>query len=162
MGYLEAYGAAEEKHARSIRLIKTSAILLAAVLVVGGLLYAFFVNHSEEQRVKTFIGLLKDHRYPDAYLLWGCSQTQPCPNYKYDKFLEDWGEKSPHADQAGAHIALAQSCGTGVLLVVDYPHAEAAQLWVERDSKTIGYAPWTECPGRHLHVGAWLKSVFGG
>src|ERR1700684_3747884 len=123
MGYLDAYGAAEEKRARTIRLVKGSAIILVAILVVGGLLYAVFENYPEEQRVKSLLSLLQNHRYPEAYQLWGCSETQPCPNYKYDKFLEDWGPKSAHADETSAKIAISQSCGTGVLLRVDYKNA---------------------------------------
>src|SRR5277367_4708496 len=123
MGYLEAYGAAEEKRARSVRLVKTSTIILVAVLAVGSVLYAVFKNYSEEQRVKSFISLLQNHRYPEAYQLWGCSDARPCRDYKYDKFLDDWGPKSAHADQSSARIAVSQSCGTGVLLRVDYKGA---------------------------------------
>jgi hypothetical protein len=50
-----------------------------------------------------------------------------------------------------------------VLIRLDYKsNQEPVSLWVERDSGIIGFAPWPECPGRHLHFGAWLKSVFGG
>ena len=161
MGYLEAYGAAEEKRARTIRLVKISAIVLVAVLAVGTLLYAVFKNYSQEQRVKSFLSLLQNHHYPEAYQLWGCSEAQPCRNYKYDKFLDDWGPKSLHADQSSAQIAVSQSCGTGVLLRVDYKNAEPMPLWVERDTNIVSFAPWPECPGRHLHVGAWLRSLFG-
>jgi len=160
MGYLDEYGAAEAKRARTVRVIKTSAIVLVAVLAVGSVLYAVFKNYSEEQRVKSFLSLLQNHRYPEAYQLWGCSETQPCPNYKYEKFLEDWGPKSAHADESSAQIAVSQSCGTGVLLRVDYKSAEPMPLWVERDTKVVSYAPWPECPGRHLHIGAWLRSLF--
>jgi len=33
-------------------------------------------------------------------------------------------------------------------------------LWVERNGQVISYAPWPECPGRHWHIGAWLRSLF--
>ena len=95
--------------------------------------------------------------------MWGCTDSHPCPGYPFTKFQEDWGPKSEHADAAVAHIGLSQSCGTGVLIRLDYKAAEEpVSLWVERDSGTISFAPWPECPGRHLHFGAWLKSVFGG
>lgn len=161
MSYLEEYGAAEEKRARTSRLVKAAAIILVAVLAVGTLLYAVFQNYSEEKRVKTFITLLQAHQYPEAYRMWGCSELQPCPNYKYEKFLDDWGPKSPHADESSAQIAVSQSCGEGVLLRVDYKNAEPMPLWVERSTNVVSYAPWPECPGRHLHVGAWLRSLFG-
>src|SRR5271157_146896 len=160
MGYLEAYGAAEEKRARTVRLVKTSAIVFVAVLAVGSILYATFQNYSEEQRVKSFLSLLRNHRYPEAYQLWGCSESHPCRDYKYDKFLADWGPQSAHADQSSARIEVSHSCGSGVLLRLDYKNAEPMPLWVEKDTGVLSYAPSQACPGPHLHIGAWLRSLF--
>ena len=161
-GYLEAYGAAEQQRARVIAIIKASSIILASLLVVGLILYGVFKNYSEEQRAKTFLGLLDAHNYPAAYAMWGCTDSHPCPDYPFAKFQEDWGPKSGHANESAAHVGLSQSCGTGVLIRLDYKGSEQpVSLWVERDSGTISFAPWPECPGRHLHFGAWLKSVFG-
>ncbi len=77
--YLEAYGAAEQHRARIIGIIKISSIILAGVLVVGLILYGVFKNHSEEQRAKTFLGLLDAHNYQAAYAMWGCTDSHPCP-----------------------------------------------------------------------------------
>ena len=159
-GYLEAYGAAEEKHATQIRLLKISAVSVLCALVVGLILYGIFKNYRQEQQAKSFIALLKKQDYQAAYRMWGCTESQPCPNYTYDKFLEDWGPKSPHADESSAHIGLSQSCGTGVILRLDYNKSEPVPLWVERDTRILSFAPWPECPGRHLHLGAWLRSWF--
>lgn len=160
--YLEAYGAAEEQRAKRIRLIKNASIVLAAVIVVALIAYAIFKNHSEEQQAKSFVSLLQGHDDQGAYRLWGCSDTHPCPDYPFDKFLEDWGPKSPHADQSSAQIGLSQSCGSGVVIRLDYKSSqEPVSLWVERGTKIISFAPYAECPGRHLHLGAWLRSLFG-
>jgi hypothetical protein len=161
-GYLEAYGAAEEQRAKRIQLIKISSIVLGSVIVVALIAYGIFKNHSEEQQAKTFVSLLQAHDYQGAYRLWGCSDTHPCPDYPFNKFLEDWGPKSAHADQSSAHIGLSQSCGSGVVIRLDYQGSqEPVSLWVERSTKIISFAPWAECPGRHLHIGAWLRSLFG-
>jgi hypothetical protein len=160
--YLEAYGAAEQHRARILGIVKTSSIVLSCVLVAGLILYGIFKNRAEEQRAKTFLGLLDAHNFQAAYAMWGCTDSHPCPEYPFAKFQEDWGPKSEHADASVAHIGLSQSCGTGVLLRLDYKAAEEpVSLWVERDSGAISFAPWPECPGRHLHFGAWLRSVFG-
>ena len=160
--YLEAYGAAEEQRAKRIHLIKNASIVLAAVIVVALIAYGIFKNHSEEQQAKTFVSLLQTHDYQGAYRLWGCSDTHPCPDYPFDKFLEDWGPKSTHADQSSAQIGLSQSCGSGVVIRLDYKGSEQpVSLWVERSTKIISFAPYAECPGRHLHIGAWLRSLFG-
>jgi len=161
--YLEAYGDAERHRARIIGVIKTSSIVLGCALVVGLILYGVFKNYTEERQAKTFLRLLDEHNYSTAYAMWGCTDSHPCPEYPFAKFQEDWGPKSGHANEATAHIGLSQSCGSGVLIRLDYKTAEEpVSLWVERDSRTISFAPWPECPGRHLHFGAWLKSVFGG
>jgi hypothetical protein len=160
--YLEAYGAAERQHARVVGIVKTSSIILACLLVVGLILFGIFKNRSEEQRTKTFLSLVTARNYPAAYAMWGCTDSRPCPNYPLAKFQEDWGPQSEHSNQSVAHIGLSQTCGSGVLIRLDYTGAEEpVSLWVDRDSGVISFAPWPECPGRHLHFGAWLKSVFG-
>ena len=159
--YLEAYGASEQLRARRIYLIKISAVVLAFALIAGGTLYALVKNRSEEQQAKLFAHLLNDHNYSEAYKLWGCTAAHPCPNYPESKFLEDWGPHSAHADGSSAEIGLSQSCGSGVVIRLDYKGSgEPVPLWVERATKVISFAPWPECPGRHLHLGAWLRSIF--
>ena len=160
--YLEAYGAAEEQRAKRVRLIKISAIVLGCVLVVGLVTYGIFKNYSEERQAKRFVSLLQAGDYAGAYRLWGCSEEHPCPDYAVAKFMEDWGPKSAHADQSTAQIGLSQSCGSGVVIRLDYkkPAEEPVSLWVERGTKIVSFAPWAECPGRHLHIGAWLRSLF--
>ena len=160
--YLEAYGAAEQKRARTYGLVKRYAIIAGGLLLAAVILYAIFKNHSEEQQAKNFISLLQAHNYQAAYQLWGCSEQHPCKDYLFDKFMDDWGPKSSHADATPAHIGLSQSCGAGVLIRLDYRNSvEPVPLYVDRDTKIISFAPWVECPGRHLHIGAWLRSVFG-
>jgi hypothetical protein len=159
--YLETYGASEELRARRIRLIKILSVALVCALLAGLTLYALLKNRSEEQQAKLFVHLLNDHDYSAAYRMWGCTETTPCPNYPIGSFLADWGPQSPHADESSADIGLSQSCGSGVLIRMDYAGSVApVPLWVERASKTISFAPWPECPGRHLHLGAWLRSIF--
>ena len=160
--YLEAYGAAEQHRARVLGIVKTSSIILSCLLVVGLVLFAVFRNHSEEQRTETFLSLLNAHNYQAAYAMWGCTDAHPCPAYSLARFQEDWGPQSPHANQTVAHIGLSQSCGSGVLIRLDYTGSqEPVSLWVDRDSEVLSFAPWPECPGRHLHFKAWLKSLFG-
>jgi len=160
-GYLEAYGASEEHRVQRIRLIKNTAIAVAAVLIVGLTLYGIFKNYSEEQQVKSFVALTRSQDYRAAYALWGCTDAHPCPDYTFKKFMDDWGPTSAHADQSSAKIGLSQSCGSGVVIRLDYKGSEEpVTLEVERGTKIVGFAPWEECPGKHLHIGAWLRSLF--
>jgi hypothetical protein len=161
--YLETYGAAEQHRARILGIIKTCSIVLGCALVVGLILFGVFKNRGQEQRATTFLALLNARNYPAAYAMWGCTDSHPCPGYPFTKFQDDWGPKSEHANESAAHIGLSQSCGSGVVIRLDYPAPEEpVSLWVERDSGALSFAPWPECPGRHLHFGTWLKSVFSG
>src|SRR5271170_3036567 len=101
--YLEAYGAAEQHRARILGIIKTSSIILGCALIAGLALWGVFKNHAQEQRAKTFLGLLSAHNYPAAYTMWGCTDPHPCPEYPFTKFQEDWGPKSDHANDSVAH-----------------------------------------------------------
>ena len=159
--YLEAYGASEESRARRIRFIKIASVASVCAILAGGTMYALLKNRSEEQQVKLFVQLLNQHEYSRAYRMWGCTETTPCPSYPFSKFMDDWGPESTHADAASAEIGLSQSCGSGVVIRLDYkPSVEPVPLWVERATQTVSFAPWPECPGRHLHLGAWLRSMF--
>lgn len=161
--YLEAYGAAEEQRSRRVRLAKNISITLAALVVLGLTLFFTFRNHSEQQQVKTFIQLLQARNYPAAYALWGCTEAHPCRDYSFARFQEDWGPASPHADESSAHLAMTQSCGSGVVIRLDFSGSEeAVPLWVERKTQIVSFAPWAECPGtRHLQIGAFFRSLFG-
>jgi len=161
--YLEAYGAAEERRTGRLRIVRNIAILIGSAVVIGLILFFVFRNHSEEQQVKSFIRLLQARDYAGAYRLWGCSDVHPCKDYPFSKFQDDWGPSSPHPDQSSAQIGLSQSCGSGVVLRVDYKSAEeAVPLWVERSTQVISFAPWAECPGtRHWRFGAFFRSLFG-
>ena len=160
--YLEAYGEAEARHEKRVRIVKISSIALGCVLVVGLILYGIFRNYGEEQQAKTFIDLLRAHDYRRAYQLWGCTDANPCPAYPFSKFLEDWGPQSVHSKKSSASIGSSESCGSGVMIRIDYKGSqEPVPLWVERATKTISFAPYAECPGRRLRIGAFFRSLFG-
>ena len=159
--YLEAYGEAEARHEQRIRILKISSIVLACVLVVGLILYGIFRNYSEERQAKTFVDLLRARNYQAAYQLW-CPSTDPCPAYAFNKFLEDWGPQSAHADQSSAQVGSSEACGSGVMIRVGYSgSAEPVDLWVERGTKTISFAPYEQCPGRRWQFGAFFRSLLG-
>ncbi|HLJ49331.1 MAG TPA: hypothetical protein VKU01_25130 [Bryobacteraceae bacterium] len=158
--YLESYGAVEEHKARQRRFIKLGVLLAIVVAIVGTVAYALFKNFSEESRAKEFLQLMANQQYQDAYRLWGCTEATPCRDYSFPKFMDDWGPKSGHANASAAKISMSQSCGSGVLIRLDYPGAEAVTLWVERKNDILSFAPWPECPGKHWHIGTFLRGLF--
>jgi len=140
-GYLDQYGAGDE---RRIRIFKTIAIAVAAIILVGGPLYFIFHNYRQEQQVKKFFALLAAHDYKSAYALWGCTDSKPCSAYPMSSFLEDWGPEK--ADPINVRIARSRSCGSGVILTVDFDKNREEKLWVQRDDLTIGFSPLPGCP----------------
>jgi hypothetical protein len=143
--YLEGYGVGEERREKTIRWIVLSAILFA-VLGIGA--YFQFRNYREEKQIQAFFDALKRKDYKSAYAMWGCTDAHPCPQYAFDKFMEDWGPKSPHADVASAKVTKTKSCDTGIIQFVEFPGDGEVQLWVERRDKVLGFAPWPVCNPR--------------
>jgi len=142
-GYLDQYGAGEERRGK---IIKTVVISLVLLVVIGGSLLFVFHNYREERQVKEFFSQLGSHNYKAAYALFGCTDAKPCRYYPFEKFMEDWGPNSGHTDFENAHITRSRSCGSGVLLTVDLGKNQQQKLWVERQDMSIGFPPVQGCP----------------
>jgi hypothetical protein len=146
-GYLDSYGAGEERREKIRRSI---ALAVLAALVLGGVLYFLFRNWREDRQARLFLGLLVRQQYPAAYQLWGCSVERPCRDYAYDKFMEDWGPKNPRGDIQAARIVKTRSCATGVIYTLEYGPQEPLLLWVDRKDQALAFAPWPSCNPRML------------
>ncbi len=115
--------------------------------MVGGTAYFFLKNYRQERQVREFFQLLQRHDYQAAYSLWGCTESKPCKDYPMQAFLQDWGPQSEHADLSSARVTRSRSCGSGVIITVDYGHTgKEDKLWVQREDLTIGFSPWPGCP----------------
>ena len=142
-GYLANYGAGDEQREKLIRRL----IIAAAVVVVaGGILYYFLKDFRQERQTRSFFALLEKREYQAAYELWGCTEAKPCRDYPFKDFMEDWGPKSARAEVGTYHIKKSRSCGSGVIVTVDFGKNQQEKLWVERDDLTIGFSPWPGCP----------------
>jgi hypothetical protein len=142
-GYLEGYGAGDE---RRVKIIKTVVISVVSFVVLGGALFFIFHNYREESRVKQFYALLKAKDYKGAYALFGCTEATPCKGYGFDMFQQDFGPNTGHDDLSNVRISRSRSCGSGVLLTVDFGRNQQERLWVERKDMSIGFPPVQGCP----------------
>jgi len=141
-GYLDNYGAGVD---RRLRIIKTLVISLVSVAIIGAILLFVFHNYREERQVKDFLAALAAKDYHAAYRMFGCTDAKPCTAYAFDKFMEDFGPAAGR-DPAQARITKSRSCGTGVILTLDYGKNKEEKLWVERKDMSIGFPPFDGCP----------------
>jgi len=142
-GYLDQYGAGEE---RREKIVKTAVISLVSLVALCGALFFVFHNYREEHQVKQFFDRLATHEYKAAYALFGCTDEKPCRDYPLDKFMEDWGPGSGRKDTSNFRISKSRSCGSGVILTVDFGRNQEEKLWVERKDMFIGFSPFPGCP----------------
>ncbi len=141
-GYLDQYGVGEE---RRIRIIKTVVITVVTLAVLGGIGFFIFHNYRQEQQVKKFFALLQAHDYQGAYSLWVKTESDR-RGYPFNSFMQDWGPQSGHANVSNYRITRSRSCGSGVILTVDFGPNQQEKLWVQRDDLVMGFSPLPGCP----------------
>jgi hypothetical protein len=154
-GYLDQYGAGDERRSR---IIKRIIICVAAAGLLTLLLLAVFHNVRQERRVKQFFALLAARDYKSAYALWGCTDERPCRDYPMGSFMDDWGSQAIPAAQF--EVLYGESCGSGVIVDVDAGKAGSKKLWVENSSLVIGFPPpgMERCPQGN-RIGDWLRGI---
>jgi hypothetical protein len=145
-GYLDRYGAGEE---RREKIVKKALMAVGIVIAVGAPLMYIFHNFRQEGQVKQFFSYLTAKDYKAAYSLWGCTANAPC-SYTMDAFMEDWGPSK--GDPSSARITRSKSCGSGVIMTVEFGKQEE-KLWVQRDSLVLGFSPFPGCPAPNALLG---------
>ncbi len=144
-GFMDGYGVADAKRERNLKRI---AIALGILLVSAAALYFTFRNYREEKQVSLFLDYLRNKQYAEAYRMWGCTESKPCRDYKFERFLEDWGENSPHKNLDQLKIVKTRSCSGGIIQTLNFGKDNEALLYVNRGDLVIGFAPWPACDPR--------------
>jgi hypothetical protein len=158
--YLDAYASAGQQSERRGKLIKQIVGSVLAVAIVATLAYFTFRTRGQEHVVNEFLADLQQKDFQGAYKLWGCTPETPCKDYPTEKFNEDWGAASPYSNAASLKVEHIDVCDSGVVFNLSYPKQEELGLWVDRSTNVIGFAPWPRCPGRHMQLGEFFKSLF--
>lgn len=154
--YLQTYGAGDE---RRNRIVKWLIIGFIAVLLISWGLYLFFHNFFETRTVEHFLSEINSKQYQTAYRDWGCTETTPCPNYDFKRFLEDWGPDKKA--ESPWKVESVDGCRTFVTVNVAAKGTDVQSLGVERGSKTLMYAPAPECQEKQWHWKAFFKRMIG-
>jgi len=158
--YLDTYGEEGARSAARAKVVKRTIITVLGIALLSVIGYFTFRTHSQEKVVDQFMSDLRQGNYQAAYGLWGCSERTPCKDYTADKFDRDWGPKSAYPNAAQLRVDNVDYCDTGVVFTVTYPQQETVGLWVDRNTNVIGFAPWTRCPGNHLQLKQFFRSLF--
>lgn len=142
-GYLDQYGAGEE---RRNRIIIRSIIAVLAIVVLSALGWYLFLNHHQEGVVKQFIAALKRGDTQGAYRIWNCTAADTCRDYTYDKFMQDWGPGPNGPNLAVLGLTDSEECNNGVMIAVRVNANRVEQLWLDHGSDAISFAPFPICP----------------
>lgn len=137
--YLDTYGVKDAKRERLRKRIAVSVLLLA---ILSTTLWFLFRDYREESRVKEFISLLDKKEYKAAYSLFGCTDSAPCRDYSFPRFLEDWG---PNVGSVTRQKV--KSCEGGIIQAVTVQGKETL-LYVDRQTLLLGFSPWPVCTPR--------------
>jgi hypothetical protein len=155
--YLQHYGVDETRRSRTVKTIVVAAV---SVLVLALVAYLILHNYFEKRVAKQFLSEVNAGQYQKAYETWGCTTQHPCPNYDYQRFLEDWG---PAKKKSGSwEIADTDSCRSFLTVNVQAPGTELQSLAVQRSDKSLGFAPAPECQERQWRWKAFFHRIFGG
>ena len=136
--YLDEYGASDIRRERFFR---TIVALFLIAIALGLIYYVFFRTWAEERQASLFLSELQEARFEQAYEYWGCSLTEPCRFYSYEKFLADWGPDSELGAVESFKIVRSYDQKTGVIIQIAVNGKPQPNLWVEKDSKHVGFFP---------------------
>lgn len=155
--YLQHYGIDEEHRNRTIRRIIFGCIGFCVLVVAS---YLIFHNYPEKRRAQQFLAKINAHDYPGAYRDWGCTDRHPCPNYDYNRFLNDWGPSKKITSPW--KLASVDGCNSFVTVNVQADGAELQSLAVERANNSLGFAPSPECNEKQWRWKQFFARMFGG
>jgi len=154
--YLQSYGIGDERRNRNIKLLIIS---IVGVVLLSWFAYVFFHDYFETRTVKHFLAEVNARNYQAAYHDWGCTDATPCPNYDYNRFLDDWGPQKKAASPW--KVDSVDGCQSFVTVNVAAQGTDVQSLGVERGSNTLMYAPSPECQERKWHWKAFFQRLTG-
>jgi hypothetical protein len=154
--YLQQYLDEEQRRNRVIKWIVLGSFVAVIIAIAA---YFIFHNYPEKQIAKHFLSDVNSRNYEAAYRDWGCTSGHPCPNYDYNRFMEDWGPSKKIGSPW--KIASVDGCRSFVTINVQAEGAELQSLAVQRNDHSVGFAPAPECQERQWHWKQFFQRIFG-
>jgi hypothetical protein len=134
-------------------------IAIVFVVIVIAIVWWQLRYWPEERVVDHFFDALQQQNYDQAYGIWmhdpnWKQHPERYSRYSYNDFMKDWGPggewgiiKSHRIYGVGVPTGYGHRFGSpsGVVVVVTVNDrvADKANLWVQKDDKTLGFSPYT-------------------
>ena len=133
-------------------------VIALVALLAAGALYWQFRFYEEKQQVRRFMDALVAGDFRAAYRQW-----KPSPSYRYQDFLEDWGESNSWGriksyeivsiEDPTTNVVLRTPAGgrgvqmgeeaSGLIVSVRLNGIEPpVRIWVERKDKSLSFPPF--------------------
>lgn len=139
MGYLDQY----EQGSRVFdKLVKAVAYSLLAAIVGYGIYWLFFRNWREERQVERFLTALQEQRFEEGYQYWGCSVAEPCRDYLFNEFLDDWGPQSPIGQVKTFQLGRSYTQPSGAIVELSVNGVQQSNIWVDGVTQVLSFFPY--------------------
>jgi len=155
--YLQQYGLEEERRGR---IIKWIVVIAVAIIIIAIAAYLIFHNYPERRVARHFLDEINTHQYQAAYRDWGCTDQQPCPNYDFNRFMQDWGPASKAS--SSWKVVSSDSCKSFLTLNVQAQGSELQSLAIQRSDHSLGFAPAPECQEKKWRWRQFFDRIFHG
>lgn len=132
--------------------IKRIVVAVVVLAVVGGVLYWQLRYHAEKALVERFFTALVAGSYEEAYQIWN-----PVPTYRYEDFLEDWGESSAYGRIRTYEIVNVRPA-RGMLLRVPIEGGEEQRTLQVTGGKTSGVVVSVRVNGLEPPERLWVET----
>jgi hypothetical protein len=143
------FNAAKERRTRNSLIAAGVALVLIAVIGVGGFLLGhgwFFDDLLIENHAKTFLAAVQSNEMEKAYAIWlndpDWKQHPQNPNYDFDRFVKDWGPQSEDGPLKKFHVDISKRTGSGCIIAIHLnDQKKPVFLWYEFATKKLSYSP---------------------
>jgi hypothetical protein len=124
------------------KLAKAVACALLAAILGFCLYWLFFRNWREERQVRLFLTAIQEQHFEKGYEYWGCSVSEPCRDYLFNEFLDDWGPESPLGPVKTFQVGRSYTQPNGAIIELSVNGVRQSNLWVDGATEVLSFFPY--------------------
>jgi hypothetical protein len=151
--FLESFETKPSSREKFVKAFFAGIALLVAVAGVDWVLAKLgkpnLSDFRPQWQARSFFSDLQNQRFEDAYRRWGCDKASPCRDYRFEKFLEDWGPQGRYGDPNRVQVEVIRHCEAGIIQTVNFgPPDSTVHLFVGKSDRVVSFSPWPVCSPR--------------